>query len=122
MAECEYLAVDPAFRGRKTGSLLTHHTRRQFTAHGYRLLTATVTEDNFPLLPYYRSMGWHTLRPREPPGILDPARPTALWRPSEANLVQMWMPLHPTVATAPWPTPYRTRPVITGVLAPPGNA
>ncbi|MFD8542693.1 hypothetical protein [Streptomyces sp. NPDC059649] len=61
-------------------------TMCQFTARGFRLsttttitTTVTVAEDNFPLLPYYGSMGWNTLHPRRGLGLLDPAAgPSAL--------------------------------------------
>ncbi|MGR8007502.1 GNAT family N-acetyltransferase [Streptomyces hypolithicus] len=116
MVECEYLAVDPAARGRKVGVLLTEQARRQFIARGYHLMTGTVTEENFGLLPYYRSMGWKTLRPGEGIGVLEPARPTAIWRPAEAHVAQMWLPLHREVTVINWPTPTGIRPVINGVL------
>ncbi|WP_331725470.1 GNAT family N-acetyltransferase (plasmid) [Streptomyces sp. NBC_01102] len=116
MAECEYMAVDPASRGHKLGALMTQHARHQFTARGVRLMTGTVTEDRFGLLPYYRSMGWKTLRPGEALGILEPAQPVAVWRPSEPHVVQMWLPLHRDVAVINWPTPDGIRPVINGVL------
>lgn len=116
VVECEYMAVDPAARGRKLGVLMTEHARRQFIARGFRLMTGTVTEDRFGLLPYYRSMGWKTLRPGEAMGILEPARPVAIWRPAEPHVVQMWLPLHREVALTNWPTPEGIRPVINGVL------
>ncbi|ROQ72552.1 Acetyltransferase (GNAT) family protein [Streptomyces sp. ADI92-24] len=116
VVECEYLAVDPAARGRKLGVLMTEHARRQVIARGFRLMTGTVTEENFGLLPYYRSMGWKTLRPGEAMGILEPAHLIVIWRPAEPNVVQMWLPLHSEVTITNWPTPDGMRPVINGVL------
>ncbi|WP_331719433.1 GNAT family N-acetyltransferase [Streptomyces sp. NBC_01187] len=80
--ECEYLSVAPAWRGRGTGAALIAHARRQFTARGFRLMTATVVENNFGLLPYLpvdglehpearRAAGHHLLRVRHGTGTPD---------------------------------------------------
>ena len=118
MIDCKYLAVDPAARGHQTGAALTAHAQHQFTARGFRLMTATVTKDNTQLLPYYRTMGWRTLPPSAPLVILDPAGPTTMWRPSENQVTQMWMPLRSSVTAIPLPARGGIHPVITGVLDP----
>ncbi|MEU6299806.1 GNAT family N-acetyltransferase [Streptomyces erythrochromogenes] len=116
IVQCEYLAVEPAARGHHLGALLTSHAAHHCTTRGFRLMTAAVTADNFHLIPYYRSMGWKPLPPGEGLGVTDAANSMVAWRPTEPDVVQMWMPLHNAVTARRWPNQNGT--VLAGVLPP----
>lgn len=121
VVELEALSVAPSARGSRLGLRLIERGCGHYRDLGYRLALGTFTTSTAAhLVPYYRDAGFHVGEPGEPIVVLD-FMGTALHRPSEPHVIQMWRPLHPDVGTRLLPMPNGSQvTAITGAVTPPG--